>query len=133
MLSAFLTGMPETQPMIASGEAARAEPLAVVPQFELSSQVLHKLAVAIYLRDPDPAFGVFRLPEVAPAFMGLVPGLVGVYQVNFRFPDELSPPGIPPDNSAQIAISRSVRIQFGAGGSVGGRARIPIECSERSK
>jgi len=71
---AYLTGLPGTEPAVASGQRAPSEPLAVVPQ-----------------RSTPTSIQIYRIQVndslVEPRFVGLVPGAVGLYQINFALPD----------------------------------------------
>jgi uncharacterized protein (TIGR03437 family) len=74
VLVAYLTGLRATDPVVPSGIPSPVNPLAVIPR---------------PLVDTDSYNIVLRLGEntvdaYAPEFVGLVPGLVGVYQYNFR-------------------------------------------------
>jgi uncharacterized protein (TIGR03437 family) len=75
---AYLTGLPGTTPTVPTGQASPFEPLAVVPRYSYSPLVD---AYTIY----DPVDLTF-LFEAQTLWIGLVPGLVGVYQVNLVLP-----------------------------------------------
>jgi uncharacterized protein (TIGR03437 family) len=79
----YLTGLHSTVPRVATGEAAPFEPLAIVPQW-------NQVATADIIRVE------FAGISVQPQFVGLVPGMAGVYQINFVVPAMLqeSPAGM---------------------------------------
>jgi uncharacterized protein (TIGR03437 family) len=69
----YLTGMPGTDPTVPTGEPAPFDPLAIVPQFyQLFGGVDRYTLLLDGGRQTAP-----------PLFIGLAPGLVGVYQLNF--------------------------------------------------
>jgi uncharacterized protein (TIGR03437 family) len=83
----YLTGLPGTQPTVPTGEAAPFSPLAVVPQ---PNTVILVDQFAILLNGTVIAnsCSVFSAPCQASnvLFLGLTPGIAGVYQVNFVLP-----------------------------------------------
>jgi uncharacterized protein (TIGR03437 family) len=87
VLVGYLTGLPGTQPTVPTGEAAPFSPLAVVPQPNTITSVDQ---FAILLNGTVIANGcsVANVPCQASnvLFLGLAPGIVGVYQVNFVVP-----------------------------------------------
>ena len=73
MLLAYLTGLPGTQPVVPSGQPSPLEPLAIVPQFSMvASAELYEVVIGS--------------TAVTPLFVGLAPGLAGIYQINFVVP-----------------------------------------------
>jgi uncharacterized protein (TIGR03437 family) len=102
---AFLTGLPPANPAVPDGEAAPAAPLSVVPQANLSAEgPLDQLG--LFIGDnpyADPRYRLFDQPPIHGdstglkpiPFIGLAPGMVGVYQINFILPDS-APSGIIP-------------------------------------
>jgi uncharacterized protein (TIGR03437 family) len=79
----YLTGLHSTVPRVTTGEAAPSDPLAIVPQWD-------QVATADIIRVE------FAGVSVQPHFVGLVPGMAGVYQINFVVPAMLqeSPAGM---------------------------------------
>ncbi len=95
-LIAYLTGLPGTVPAVPSGHPAPFEPLAIVPQYSFTA-----------------ASEAFRIridsSELVPLFVGLAPGLVGVYQVNFVLPEPQ-----PAGDREVVFVRRSCRVIFGS-------------------
>ncbi len=74
---AYLTGMIGTRPVVPTGEPSPFDPLAVV--LRLNEEVyIDNYRVTL-------AKGNLGNGSVVPEFMGLTPGSIGVYQVNFRY------------------------------------------------
>ncbi|MCZ2151704.1 MAG: hypothetical protein LC126_28510 [Bryobacterales bacterium] len=96
---AYLTGMPGTTPPVPTGESAPFSPLAEVPH-----QDIRKISWDIYTVE----YGATEMNplEVAPLFMGLVPGLAGIYQINFTVPDMWS------KGTTWITVKRELCMQF---------------------
>lgn len=82
----YLTGLPGTNPAVPIGEPSPQTPLEVVPQ---ANQMDDVNFFAILLNGtpiaPNSVSGLDNL------FLGLSPGLVGVYQVNFMVPFSAAP------------------------------------------
>ncbi|HSW50586.1 MAG TPA: hypothetical protein VLH09_10445 [Bryobacteraceae bacterium] len=76
-LITYLTGMPRTSPTVPSGQASPFEPLARVPSYCIAYNYCDKYTV-----EEAMALGF----EGTALWVGLVPGLVGVYQINFVLP-----------------------------------------------
>jgi uncharacterized protein (TIGR03437 family) len=76
----YLTGLAGTVPVVPTGQASPYSPLAVVPQ------------TTVQMSPRVREYSIVTYTPVSPAitFLGLAPGLVGVYQVNFILPS--SPP-----------------------------------------
>lgn len=91
VLVGYLTGLPVTQPTVPTGEAAPFSPLAVVPQPNI---IISVDQFAILLNGTVTANGcsVANAPCQASnvLFLGLTPGFVGIYQVNFVLPSSAS-------------------------------------------
>jgi uncharacterized protein (TIGR03437 family) len=79
LIIAYLTGMPGTRPQVATGVPSRSDPPAIVPQDPGILTDIYR----IYVR-ASPVDEQRSVPD----FVGLVPGLVGVYQINFTIPPE---------------------------------------------
>jgi len=77
---AYLTGMLGTMPPVPTGESAPFSPLAEVPHGGSRPDGWNLYTVEFGATEMNPL-------EVAPLFMGLVPGLAGIYQVNFAVPE----------------------------------------------
>ncbi len=75
----YLTGLAGTVPVVPTGQASPYSPLAVVPQTTLQ--------MSLRVRE----YAIVTYTSVSPAitFLGLAPGLVGVYQVNFVLPPNI--------------------------------------------
>ncbi|HSW50587.1 MAG TPA: hypothetical protein VLH09_10450, partial [Bryobacteraceae bacterium] len=77
---AYLTGMPETSPTVPTGEASPFEPLAAVPNYYWSSRICDSYTVE------DATALLFGARTL---WVGLVPGLAGVHQMNFVLPQSM--------------------------------------------
>jgi uncharacterized protein (TIGR03437 family) len=98
---AYLTGMPDTRPLMKTGEPAPFDPLAIVPVYKEvfgSESYLVQIAGA----------------KAEPLYTGLAPGLIGVYQVNFVMPS--TSPGLQPLQLIRV----SCRAFFGSCAAGGG-------------
>lgn len=87
VLVGYLTGLPESRPAIPTGEATPLSPLFVVPQFNVAGLV-DQFAVLLNGTVAANSCPVINTPCPATSilFLGLTPGTVGVYQVNFVVP-----------------------------------------------
>lgn len=87
VLVAYLTGLPGTQPAIPTGEAAPFSPLAVVPQPNRVTSV-DQFAILLNGMVIANSCSVANAPCQASniLFLGLTPGIAGVYQMNFVLP-----------------------------------------------
>lgn len=87
VLVGYLTGLPGTQPVVPTGEAAPFSPLAVVPQPNTTTLV-DQFAILLNGTVIANSCSVVDAPCQASniLFLGLTPGIVGVYQVNFVVP-----------------------------------------------
>lgn len=83
-LIGYATGLPPTVPRVPTGEAAPASPPAIVPE-EMRPPSLKDDYYRVVIMD-KPNRPTLTL-EITPAFLGMAPGLAGVYQVNFRVPE----------------------------------------------
>jgi uncharacterized protein (TIGR03437 family) len=103
---AYATGFQAAVPAVSSGQPAPLSPLSHVPQWyyihpEINDSVVDQLGISInygiVLFDSPPIDGDSTGQQPIP-FIGLTPGSVGLYQVNFTFP-----PGVPAgDNTIQL-------------------------------
>jgi len=81
---AYLTGMRGTSPTVPTGQASPFDPLAVVPQTFAGTVPGYYYENYHYLRmGSDLAVSA---SQTNPSFLGLTPGSVGVYQINFAVP-----------------------------------------------
>ena len=87
VLVGYLTGLPESRPEIPTGEATPLSPLFVVPQPNIAGMV-DQFAVLLNGTVVANGCSVLNAPCQATSilFLGLTPGTVGVYQVNFVVP-----------------------------------------------
>jgi uncharacterized protein (TIGR03437 family) len=85
-LIGYLTGLPTAEPVVPDGEAAPVSPLSTVPQTNTPSQT-DRFLVYVGPSISSAAFTVLNSPASPIMFLGLAPGLVGVYQVNFTLPE----------------------------------------------
>lgn len=93
---AYATGLNPASPPVATGQPAPVTPLSYVPQLNLGyTEDETRLVIndSLVLRGSGGTF-VPLLPDAIP-FMGLTPGSVGLYQINFVLPQGL-PSGILP-------------------------------------
>lgn len=82
-LITYMTGLPGSVPAVPTGEPAPFEPLPVVPRGEAIST-----AAPFYeLRLSHVGPAQQQTTRMTPSFLGLAPGLAGVYQVNFTLPN----------------------------------------------
>lgn len=104
----YATGLPVPTPSVPAGQPALASPLSYVSQVS-SASIINTMALvingpspqtAIYLQDAVPPSGN-TTGELPIPFMGLAPGAVGLFQINFVFPQ-----GVPSGN-ARIQLVRS--------------------------
>jgi hypothetical protein len=92
----YATGLPPAEPPVPIGQPTPISPLSHVPQVAGNREVdrLGVLVADILLLDPVPVSGdttgQFPIP-----FMGLAPGLVGVYQINFVLPEGVGSGNVP--------------------------------------
>jgi uncharacterized protein (TIGR03437 family) len=95
---AYLTGMAPAVPTVPDGQPALNNPLSVVPQINTEQEIDQ---ILLYVGDALPwpdTFSPLGRPSCLISFIGLTPGAVGLYQVNFVLPQG-TPPGY---QSAQI-------------------------------
>lgn len=104
VVTGYLTGLVVVpSPPVPTGQAAPANPLSVVSQQLAAGESRPRFEIWMG-EGPNPKVA-------APSFLGLAPGLAGVYQVNFAVPDGL-PPG---DQSVRLVENYCVRAMFGSG------------------
>ena len=84
---AYLTGLPTATNPPSDGQPAPASPLSVVPQYNTADMIsqlsLQVGGIGVY--DPPPINGDSTGMNPIP-FIGLAPGAVGLYQINFILP-----------------------------------------------
>jgi uncharacterized protein (TIGR03437 family) len=91
---AYLTGMPPAVPIVPDGQPAPDNPLSVIPQINTEQEIDE---VLLYVGDtipwPDPTLnmGFLTRPSCPISFLGLSPGSVGLYQINFVLPSGTFP------------------------------------------
>jgi uncharacterized protein (TIGR03437 family) len=111
VLAAYLTGLPPATPMPGDGEPAAVEPLSRVPEYALAAATEE----FVVLIDGVPG---------KPHFLGLAPGLAGVYQLNFTLPAARS--------AATVMLERrSCRAAFGSCLNGGGVTRVTCSAAVR--
>lgn len=87
ILVGYLTGLPGSQPVVPTGQAAPFSPLAVVPQpntvtlVDQFALLLNGTVIANGCSTPNMPCDASNI-----LFLGLTPGIVGVYAVVFRLP-----------------------------------------------
>jgi uncharacterized protein (TIGR03437 family) len=96
---AYATGLPPATPPVPIGQPAPLSPVSHVPQLNLGNEmnlIGLSLNYATFLIDPVPQMGSGDSTGLLPIpFMGLAPGSVGLYQINFVFPPGLRPGNMP--------------------------------------
>ncbi|MCW5981198.1 MAG: hypothetical protein KIT09_24155 [Bryobacteraceae bacterium] len=81
VIIAYLSGMPGTRPAVPTGQPAPYHPLAVVPEYMIqNTEEVYYLIIGAGATLDQPRAVAERL------FMGLSPGSIGVYQINFIVP-----------------------------------------------
>lgn len=87
---AYLTGLPTTTNPPSDGYPAPASPLSVVPQYNTADRIsqLSLQVGGIGLWNPPPISGDSTGMSPIP-FIGLTPGTVGLYQLNFTLPQNI--------------------------------------------
>ncbi len=87
---AYLTGLPTATTPPSDGHPAPASPLSVVSQYNTADMIsqlsLQVGGIGVY--DPPPINGDSTGMNPIP-FIGLVPGAVGLYQINFSLPQNI--------------------------------------------
>lgn len=83
-LIGYATGLVGSLPRVPTGEAAPFSPLAIVLE-QMTAPGFNEDYYRLRLTD-NPNRPTQTL-EIRPAFLGMAPGLAGVYQVNFRVPE----------------------------------------------
>jgi len=85
----YATGLPTATPEVPTGQSAPMSPLSYVPQYYSSSNI-ERIGLVIdstfWLFDEVPASGNNTTGLLPIPFMGLAPGTVGVFQINFMLP-----------------------------------------------
>ncbi len=107
----YAVGLGATDPLVPTGQAAPASPLAAMPGTALPLIVSY----VVPLPAASPAAPIVWAPVnrwIYPSYVGLVPGYVGLYQVNVTLPAELAK-AQPRPGSDRCPVQ--VRIAVGAG------------------
>jgi uncharacterized protein (TIGR03437 family) len=103
VLTGYLTGLPGTQPLVPTGQASPFSPLAIVPQLNTLTQV-DQFAVLVngtVVANSCPGVNSPREPTNL-LWLGLAPGLFGVYQLNFVVPSSTS------SGNVAVQLQRSI-------------------------
>jgi uncharacterized protein (TIGR03437 family) len=129
-LTAWATGLGATNPAATTGEPSK-KPLATSQTFGIH---FNYTANALATK-PRPPF--IPAPTPAPAYTGLAPGFVGLYQINFVVPQDppngtprcALPPGVV---ASTFAVYSNLTVSFGGAFSFDGagicvETRIPID------
>jgi uncharacterized protein (TIGR03437 family) len=93
----YMAGLPQTEPVVAVGEPSPFEPLAVLTEREGASA-------------NDYFWLIVGGEKVKPGFIGLTPGQVGLYQINFIVPESL-----PNGETVLTFVYGRCRAMFGGG------------------
>jgi uncharacterized protein (TIGR03437 family) len=123
VLIGYLTGLRGTEPVVPTGEASPFSPLAVVPQTNFLTGVdqFALLLNGAVIANPCPVGGS-PCQASSLLWLGLTPGSIGVYQLNFVVPPAAASGDVP----IQLQESRCA-VFFGAycqsGGTFGANAR----------
>ncbi len=80
LIIAYLTGLPTATPIVPDGEPAPASPLSVVPQPETKYMIQR---FSVYVGGPLNPLNLSGFVPSPISFIGLSPGSVGLYQINF--------------------------------------------------
>lgn len=75
----YLTGLPGTQPVVPTGAVSPSAPLAAVPTFSSGTSQTDQFVILL-----NGTYATYILQ-----WLGLTPGLVGVYQVGFEVPSTI--------------------------------------------
>ncbi|MCC6585886.1 MAG: hypothetical protein IT168_04130 [Bryobacterales bacterium] len=93
----WATGLPRAVPPVPLGQPAPDLPLSYVPQLDIGTaidqiglSIDHSILLMNKVLSSNNTTGQLPIP-----FMGLAPGLVGVYQINFMFPEGVRTGNIP--------------------------------------
>jgi uncharacterized protein (TIGR03437 family) len=93
----WATGLPLAVPPVPLGQPAPALPLSYVPQLDIGTaidqiglSIDYNVLLMNKVLSSDDTTGQLPIP-----FMGLAPGLVGVYQINFMFPEGVRSGNVP--------------------------------------
>ena len=85
VLIAYLTGMPGSRPVVPTGVPSPGNPAAIVPPSLQAAIDSYNIVLQLGV---SPQFGGNDITTSPPSFIGLVPGLVGVYQINFKLSEQ---------------------------------------------
>jgi len=106
----YAVGLGGTDPIVPTGEASPVSPLATIPSTAL--QLIVSYVLSIPPASPGPPIVWVPVGRwIYPSYIGLVPGYVGLYQVNVTLPPELAQAQPPPGSGSCL----TVRIAIGAG------------------
>lgn len=108
----YAVGLGATDPVVPTGQVSPTSPLATIPVNGLPLLVSYSLS----LPAASPAPPVVWAPIgrwIYPSYIGLVPGYVGLYQVNVPLPDELAQAQAMPSTGGGCPLT--TRIAMGAG------------------
>ena len=102
ILVSYLTGLPGTQPVIPTGQTSPFSPLATVPQPNTIARV-DQFALLLNGDVIANSCPVVNSPCTASSllWLGLTPGIVGVYQLNFVVPSSM------PSGNVAIQLQKS--------------------------
>ncbi len=112
----YAVGLGATNPIVPTGQASVASAPATIPGNALPLVISYQLN----LPAASPAPPVVWAPIgrwIYPAYVGLVPGYVGLYQVNVTLPEELAQAQATPSSDGGCPLT--TRIAIGAGGDFG--------------
>jgi len=76
----YLTGLPPVVPAVPDGQPAPASPLPVEPQPDTQARIVQ---FSVYVGGPFPVYDLANQAASPISYIGLSPGSVGLYQVNF--------------------------------------------------
>lgn len=85
----YAVGLGATDPIVPTGQASPASPLATIPANALPLLVSYRLSLPAASPGPPVAWAPIGR-WIYPAYVGLVAGFVGLYQVNVTLPAELA-------------------------------------------
>ncbi len=120
----YAVGLGQTNPVVGTGQAAPASPPAVVAPASLPLVVSYRLS----LPAASPAPPVVWAPVgrwIYPSYVGLVPGYVGLYQINVALPPELAQAQALP-GSANCPVTARIAVGAGGLGPAGGVSSVDV-------
>ncbi len=121
----YAVGLGPTNPLVPTGQASPASPPATIPGSALPLIVSYVLRLPPTSPDqPTVSAPVGRW--IYPSYIGLVPGYVGLYQVNVTLPAELAQ-AQPAPGSGTCPLTARIAIGAGTGGAADGVSHVDVD------